>query len=99
MSKHERAVELVRQKAVYWRAQADALRQSDVGRAANEHAEAWERALWVLEAVEGVEEWMVNEVHRAWLFGNTGDYPGRWPGLLQIRSLLQAILDAKSDDA
>ncbi len=86
MNKHERAVRQVR-----W------LARSHIPWLDDQDCEDLRHALKVLEAVEGVEEWMVRFLGEEAAFA-------RYQGSMQwaeqparIRTALQAILDAKGD--
>ena len=102
MNKHERAVELVR------RGQAFAVERAAgglarIGRDSQQDADALTYALRVLEAVEGVEEWMIRFLRAEAKSASTAEEEAEAKALAnafhQIATTLQAILDAKADDA
>jgi len=97
MSKHERAVGMVRQQAEHFRCRVRYLQglvelgqYPPSGDNGVKTADAWEHALRVLEAVEGVEEWMPYYVENI-----IATRIGQPAGLLKLKGTLQAILDAK----
>ena len=93
MNKHERAVQLIGYQIV--------ARRQGVGRtpeaADKDETDALTYALRVLEAVDGVEEWMVERLvkHATFIRHNYGKDDAQYA--LDIRTILQAILDAKGE--
>ena len=94
MNKHERAKRLIEKEVCIHRdvmVQAPSHPQHPDWECA---ADALTYALRVLEAVEGVEEWMPYYIESIIAIRT-----GQPAGLLKLKGILQAILDAKSDDA
>jgi len=94
MNKHERAVAMHRKEALRMER---LLANTGANRSFEDDLGALAYALRILEAVEGVEEWMVDRLAEQATF--TAQKYGVKAGhsLLDIRAALQAILDAKAD--